>query len=123
MAGSRVLGYARRRYTAGPWNNVQDHYLGVSFKIGTETHYGWVRMSVSDPRAPLKVLISGYAYETIADQQIRAGQTSGGAKPEDAPQARLRQSEPAPASLGLLAAGCCGLQLWRREETGSATPR
>jgi hypothetical protein len=61
MAHNRVLDAARKNYRLGPWNDVQNRYLGVSFKIGDETHYGWIRMSVIDPSFPLEVLITGYA--------------------------------------------------------------
>jgi hypothetical protein len=118
MAHSVFHRYIYRHYATGPWNNVQGRYLGVSFKIAAETHYGWVRMSVSDPRN-LMVLISGYAYETVANQPLLAGQTSGGAE-DDA--LSKHPSEPVFASLGTLAAGSYGLLLWRRKESDLAAP-
>jgi hypothetical protein len=116
MAQSSYVGYCCHRYLHGPWNNVENHYLGVSFKIGAETHYGWIRMSVSDPHWPLTVLITGYAYETVPNQSLRAGQTSDNADVA-VPQAKTTQpAVPKSASLGMLAAGFYGLQVWRREE-------
>ncbi|HEY1658657.1 MAG TPA: hypothetical protein VGG14_09955 [Candidatus Sulfotelmatobacter sp.] len=115
MARSNYVGYCCHRYLFGPWNNVQNRYLGVSFKAGTETHYGWIRMSVSDPKWPMKVLITGYAYETVPNQSLRAGQTSDDADAAP-PQAKSAQPTIAPpASLGVLAAGFDGLQVWRPE--------
>jgi hypothetical protein len=116
MAHNLVLDVARKSYKLGPWNNVQNRYLGVSFKIGSETHYGWIRMSVSDPIFPFKVLITGYAYETEPNKSLRAGQTTGD-EVDAGPQARSTQTgAPRNASLGMLAAGSAGLALWRRED-------
>jgi hypothetical protein len=87
----------------GPWNNVQNQYLGVSFKVGTETHYGWIRMSVSDPVGPMKVLITGYACETVPNKSLRAGQTFGDGND---PLPEATQTPPlAPSTLGMLALG------------------
>jgi hypothetical protein len=61
---------------AGPWRNATDRFLGVKFLIAGQVHYGWVRLSVGGSRR-LKAAISGYAYETVANQPIRAGQISG----------------------------------------------
>jgi hypothetical protein len=87
----------------GPWNNVQNQYLGVSFKVGSETHYGWIRISVSDPVGPMKVLITGYAYETVSNKSLRAGQTFGDGND---PLPEATQTPPlAPSTLGMLALG------------------
>jgi hypothetical protein len=90
-------------FSAGAWRNSRGLYLGVKFLIGGETHYGWIRLSVSAPRK-LEGIVTGYAYETIADQPILAGQTSrdwnesqGAAETEPADKAVL--------SLGRLALG------------------
>jgi hypothetical protein len=115
MARSHVIGYSRHRYTAGPWGDVANRYVGVSFEIGGETHYGWIRMTVIDHKSPLRVLITGYAYETIANKSLRAGQTSADAvdagTARSTPPAAIRE-----ASLGSLAAGAYGLYLRRRED-------
>ena len=60
-------------YSKCPWIGVDEKYLGVRFKIGTETHYGWIRCSVSDKADTL--VIHDYAYEETPDQQILAGDT------------------------------------------------
>jgi hypothetical protein len=60
----------------GPWFEVANHYLGVAFKIQGKTHYGWARMST----AFRSVMLTGYAYETIAGKTIAAGATTGGAE-------------------------------------------
>src|SRR5687767_2379676 len=34
-------------YFAGLWVNTTDRFLGLKFKIGTNTHYGWARLDVN----------------------------------------------------------------------------
>lgn len=105
MANSVSFGYpsSRSHCTYGPWSNVRNRYLGVSFSLDGETHYGWFRLDVADhTRGPMRVLVTGYAYETIAGKSLRAGQTSGNADGDSDDQpARLN----APATLGMLAGG------------------
>jgi hypothetical protein len=93
----------------GPWDNVQNRFLGVEFLIGGATHYGWVRVTVSDAHIPMTATVTGYAYETIAGQSIQAGQMIEQAS---APVESVPFAKP---SLGLLALGSQGLELWRRE--------
>jgi hypothetical protein len=47
-------------------------YLGLSFQIDGETHYGWAKISVN-MKTGVVTLVS-YAYETIANMPINAGQ-------------------------------------------------
>ena len=63
----------------GVWNNVQNHFLGLKFKISGQTHYAWVRMSVRAQPANLRAHISGYAYENTPNKAILAGQRTGAA--------------------------------------------
>jgi hypothetical protein len=63
------------------WVNVSAHYLGLRFKINGETHYGWARLNVKfqgglQGQRTWKAQLTGYAYETVADKGITAGQTS-----------------------------------------------
>jgi hypothetical protein len=102
------------------WFNVNDRYLGFKFQIGAKTHYGWARLNARLQGSKITLVLTGYAYETVAGKAIKAGQTKEvvddrtnedfgfGATP-DTPQ---------PASLGMLAMGSQGLSVWRRE--GSA---
>lgn len=88
----------------GQWapknGNVKNHYVGLKFVIDGKTHYGWARFNVQI-RQPLhgkvQAVLTGYAYETVANAPIMAGQTSG---TEDAATR--------PATLGQLAAGAAG---------------
>jgi hypothetical protein len=94
----------------GPWLNVQNGFLGVEFLINGNTHYGWIRFTVSTTRN-ITATLTGYAYETVAGQAIQAGQLSdeASAPAESAPLAQ--------PSLGMLALGSFGLALWRREDS------
>jgi hypothetical protein len=78
---------------SGQWLNVTDRYLGLKFKIDGKTHYGWARLSVDLPgNFKIKATLTGYAYETVPDKSIRAGQTVG-------------EADDAKATLGGLALG------------------
>ena len=56
------------------WCGVMDKYVGLRFKIGANTHYGWVRMDVS--LDAFTWTIKDYAYHTDPDTPILAGQTT-----------------------------------------------
>ncbi len=105
--------YSRKLY--GNWSgNPPNRYIGVKFLIDGETHYGWVRFSVtSGPHRPISALITAYAYETVANKRILAGIPEGSASIQAEPKAESLGHP----SLGMLAAGADGLALWRRDET------
>jgi|SRR5579863_3451821 len=110
-------------FLKGPWINVRNRYLGLKFKYGGKTHYGWARLSVKvSPHLELTASLTGYAYETIPNKPIIAGKTDG---PDDAgveeSSAALSVPTPKPANLGVLALGSPGLSIWRREESAVAT--
>lgn len=98
----------------GPWKEAHNKYLGLKFAINLEVHFGWARLSVTcfTPRAAA-VLLTGYAYETVAGQCIITGDIGGA---EEHSASALRPDSPSAAHLGLLALGSCGLAAWRREE-------
>ena len=54
-----------------------NEYVGVRFLLNGQTHYGWIRLTVTtspDPNGPpLTAKITGYAYETVANKAIKAG--------------------------------------------------
>lgn len=93
----------------GFWLNSRG-YLGLRIKIDKEWHYGWARLRVRKASA----LLTAYAYETIANKPIKAGQTRG----DSESGAQLHSY----ASLGALALGSQGLPLWRREEPALEMP-
>jgi hypothetical protein len=65
-------------YSGGAWLNVRNRYLGLKFQVNGKTHYGWARLSVKVTRANQTVvaLLTGYAYETVPNQGLKAGQIS-----------------------------------------------
>jgi hypothetical protein len=79
---------------ANDGKGVVNRYLGLRFAINGAYHYGWARMSVRISPGATRTIITGYAYETVADKGIIAGDTGSG-------QAR----HPSSNSLGQLAAG------------------
>jgi hypothetical protein len=96
-----------------PWapkgGNVQNHYVGLQFLIDGQVHYGWARLSVQirpAEKSGVLAVLTGYAYETVANKPIEAGRTSG----TDAASVQ-------PATLGNLALGATGIAAWRREES------
>lgn len=114
----------------GQWadagQGVTDRYLGVKFTSGGQVHFGWARITITigDPNraAITKVLLSGYAYETIPNKPIIAGKTTGSAD-DIGDQANAKSPEspsPQPATLGLLAAGAPAISIWRRKDSEPA---
>jgi hypothetical protein len=101
------------RHVYGPWLNNTNRYVGVEFVIDGATHYGWIRLTTTagKRRYEAAFTITGYAYETVAGQAIKAGQLSdeASAPPQSVPLAK--------PSLGVLALGSQGLQLWRRDDS------
>ena len=59
----------------GHWFKVTNRYLGFKFVIKGQIHYGWARLDVHW-RAK-KAILTGYAYETIPNKPIIAGETKG----------------------------------------------
>jgi hypothetical protein len=105
-----------------PWDNVRDRYLGLVFEIQGKNHFGWARLSVqfSSRQNTWRAQLTGYAYETVADRPIKAGQI------QEQGDAAAGLNVPAPdpaqiASLGGLALGADGIALWRREESESGS--
>ena len=109
-------------YTNGPWKDAKNGYLGLRLVVNGEDHYGWARFSVQPGLR--RLLLTGYAYNTVPNQPLKAGQTqagrlgdSGAASPIGlaGEQSSVQDSDPAwtPATLGLLALGSLGLDFWR----------
>ena len=61
--------------TQGLWDNVSDYYLGLRLLQSGQTYYGWVRLRVDVTSTYASLIIRDYAYNTIPNQPILAGQT------------------------------------------------
>lgn len=61
---------------SGPWLNISGKYLPLKIKIGSDFYYGWIRLAVIIP-SPGKITmrIFSYAYNSLPNQPILAGQT------------------------------------------------
>jgi hypothetical protein len=98
---------------SGPFPNVGDRFLGLRFVIDGKTHYGWAVLNVK-AAAPghipnLHVALLGYAYNTVPNEAIHAGQVSE------------RSSELLP-NRGTLAALALGWPVLRRKEEELKSP-
>jgi hypothetical protein len=58
----------------GPWCHATTRYLGLSFMIEGQEHYGWARLKVI---SHFQEVLTGYAYETIPNKPIIAGKRHG----------------------------------------------
>jgi hypothetical protein len=77
-AGSQCSNLGR---WAGKGDGVTDRYLGLKFLIDGEVHYGWARLNVTLGHnrqfGNVSATLTGYAYETVPDKPIIAGQIAG----------------------------------------------
>jgi hypothetical protein len=90
------------------WNHrTHGAFLGLKFMVNGETHYGWAHVTVGST-----TVLNGYAYETVPNQAIATGKSSGPVAELDVPTS----PGPKPATLGMLAQGSRGLSIWRRED-------
>jgi hypothetical protein len=111
MAAERCQSDGRCSW-AGQWanggNGVKNRYLGLKFIINGLIHFGWARVIVDKPSASFgfNAILTGYAYETIANKPIIAGKTN---QAEDSGVEELEATFPTPtaeaATLGSLALG------------------
>jgi hypothetical protein len=117
----RAIVFPRGTYSyAYPWGyqggSRGNYYLGLSLKIDGENHYGWARVSVTFHRSSnpdersWEAHVTGYAYETIANKSILAGQTQESDPDAAVPKPSSLPTHTAPGNLqfgtlGMLAAG------------------
>ena len=90
----------------GPWYRTGNRYLGLNFVINGKYHYGWARLKATGKFGTLKIILTGYAYETIPNKAIIAGKTKG----SDVITVQ-------PGSLGRLAHGWAGITAGRQAES------
>jgi hypothetical protein len=103
----------------GKWGgNPKNRYVGVRFLINGQTHYGWVRLTVTtSPDKFVSGTITAYAYEAVANKPIQTGTVEAAIAEIQVPENIQNQAGP---SLGMLSLGADGLPWWRREETFTA---
>ncbi len=85
MAVELFDGAGSQNSDRGPWagkgKGVKDRYLGLKFVVGGEVHYGWARLSVTlghrRQSGDVSGTLTGYAYETVPNKPIIAGQITG----------------------------------------------
>jgi hypothetical protein len=91
----------------GPFKDAQSMYLGVRFSDGGETHFGWVRLNAhcgggGRSRTYVTGVVTGYAYNTVPNEPILAGQIY--AKPPEEND-ETATSNPERGTLGALSLG------------------
>lgn len=97
-----------RRFSSGYWaayrNGPTSGFLGLRFLINGQLHYGWADLEVQADLndGGYSGTLIGYAYDTVANQPILAGESGA----------------PEPGTLGLLALGWLGLGFWRPKKPG-----
>ena len=67
-------------YSFAAWGNlplIPYRYLGVKFQINGKTHYGWARLIAKVSGLKISATLTGYAYETVANKTIVAGDKGG----------------------------------------------
>ena len=74
-SGIQYLGVVYGSNTYANFLGVSDKYIGVRFMIGSNTHYGWVRLSVTANAD--SITIKDYAYEVLPGVGLTAGQLTG----------------------------------------------
>jgi hypothetical protein len=109
------------RFRSGPWIEVKNKFVGLKFKIQGATHFGWARFTTEQRKNYCEnyAVLTGYAYETVANKPIITGKPSRSADAE-LPLGTLpsvnHSRMPATATLGLLSLGAPGLTIWRRKD-------
>jgi len=100
------------------WPSGASRYLGLQFVINGEVHFGWARLKVTCENLHVAATLTGYAYETVANEAIIAGETKAtDEKARAVPDNSISEPAGRTASLGLLALGSRSLPIWKREET------
>lgn len=59
-------------FITGNWQGVTDRFVGLKYNANDGVHYAWLRMDVTNDA---EWTIKDYAYNTVPDAEIAAGQT------------------------------------------------
>ena len=62
-------------YLYGSFLNVSNQFLGVRFTAGSNTHYGWIELSVSEGADTITV--HSYGYNATPDEMVDVGEMGG----------------------------------------------
>jgi hypothetical protein len=121
VLGGVFLGSVSETHQGG-FLNVETAYLGLKFLVNGQVHYGWARIKFISPGSYAGASIAGYAYESVANQPIVVGKTSGTAEKSQENRQSASPAASAPnaksQTLGALAVGAAGTPL-RGEETAA----
>jgi hypothetical protein len=118
VLGGVFLGSVSETHQGG-FLTVETAYLGLKFLVNGQVHYGWARIKFIAPGGYAGASIAGYAYESVPNQPIVVGRISGTAGKSQPSGQSASPTASAPTvkfqTLGALAAGSAGTQLWRGE--------
>lgn len=92
----------------GRFDNLQNRFLGVKLVVNGEVHFGWIGFRRVDARKTVQVTLAGWAYETIPDKGILAGDSGNDADVSFQP-----------TSLEVLSAGHTGIEQRRKRTTNA----
>ena len=107
----RAFGLMETPFYRGSWQGAKSRCIGVRFLINGEVHYGWIGFREVRP-IPVAVRLYGWAYESVPDKEILAGDTGSGTG-TSAPL----DSSASPTSLEILAAGQAAIDQRRKRNT------
>jgi hypothetical protein len=95
------------------WHDAEDKFLGVRFVINGEVHYGWIGFRCVTVAYPvITAKLGGWAYETVPNKSISAGDTGSGSAQS--------HGVISPTSLELLAAGHGAIEHHRKRTVTAA---
>lgn len=120
-------GYTFSQHLEGKWGGGHpNRFIGMKFQIKGQTHYGWIRLTITvkhkgnghGPTGSFSATITEYGYESVPNKSCGAGLAGAtaadavntSAKPE---QESVRKAAPA---LGMLALGAEAMPIWRRDD-------
>jgi len=103
-----------------PFNNITNRFLGLKVQLNGQVHYGWAGFSkVTVYGGDLTAFLTAYAYEAEPNTPIYAGQSSDSSTESrllPSSGRALKKATMQPGTLGILALGSVGLNIWRRRE-------
>jgi hypothetical protein len=124
---------------ANNWNNIHDKYVGLSFNVAGQQHYGWLRLDVNTKDTLPNIVVKEYAYEATAGKKIGVCDTGLGpsginelARTEETLSVypnpstgwcTIRMEEPLNGDGEILVKDLSGRELFREEVSLSSTRR